>query len=304
MECGVRSPHKRASRASRTVTLRARHAHCAHDSVLKSAVLLPFSIASVLTAFALPHADERFVVVASPATATIAAAMTQTISVREPEARCHTVVHFERIDGASLPLHGSAWLYSSPGAQTSDLPANAHAIATRTLVFVAHPHRTVSNLSREQVAALLDGSLANWRQLGGPDAPVRFLRTSDPDDLDSIRQFTGSAKERAADAGNSFYGDHRCERLVTGDPFAIGTMAAEAAADAISRGAPLRILSIDGIESSASGDEVSCYPLVRTLQLRIAHPDDPRSDSLHRFLHSEHGIDSLTAAGYVSLANQ
>jgi hypothetical protein len=140
------------------MTLRARHAHCAITPVLKSAVLLPFSIASVLTAFALPHGEERFALVASPATATIAAATTQTISVREPESRCHTVVHFERIDGASLPLHASAWLYSSAGAQPSDLPAAAHAIATRTLVFVTHPHRTVSNLSREQRAALLDGS--------------------------------------------------------------------------------------------------------------------------------------------------
>ena len=286
------------------MTLGARHAPCECCPVLKSAVLLPFSIASVLTAFALPHGEERFALVASPATATIAAATTQTISVREPESRCHTVVHFERIDGASLPLHASAWLYSAAGAQPSDLPAAAHAIATRTLVFVTHPHRTVSNLSREQIAALLDGSLSNWRQLGGPDAPVRFLRTSDPDDVDSIRKFTGSAVERPAEVGNSFYGDHRCERIVTGDPFAIGTMSAEAAAEAVLHGAPLRILSIDGIEPTVAGEPVPCYPLVRTLQLRIAHPDDPRSDALLRFLQSEQGRETLTSAGYAPLVNQ
>jgi hypothetical protein len=38
--------------------------------------------------------------------------------------------------------------------------------------------------------------------------------------------------------------------------------------------------------------------------LRIAHPDDPRSDALLRFLQSEQGRETLTSAGYAPLIAQ
>jgi hypothetical protein len=266
--------------------------------VLKTFVLLPFSIASVLTAFALPHDTERYTLVASPATATIAAATTQAVSIRDPEAHCETQVHCQRIDATTLPMHGAAWLYSAPGAPSTETSSLVHPIATRALAFVAHPHRDLGNLTRAQIADLMSGKLANWRELGGPSAPIRFLRTSDPDDVDTLRRFVGAQGAPEQPAPNTFYGDHRCERLVGGDPFAIGTMSLTAAIEAVAAGSPLRVIAIDGIEPCANTLDSGCYPLVHTLMFQVAHPDDHRGDQILTFLRSEQGEAALTSAGY------
>ncbi len=268
------------------------------DGVLKSFVLLPFSIASVLTAFALPHDTDRYTLVASPATATIAAATTQAVSVRDPEAHCETQVHFQRMDSKALPLNGDAWLYSAPGSPSEEGSQQLHPIATRALALVTHPHRDLDNLSREQVADLMSGKLSNWRELGGPNAPIRFLRTSDPDDVDTLRRFVGAEGSLELPTQNTFHGDHRCERLVGGDPFAIGTMSLTAALDAIAEGSPLRVVAVDGIQPSGSTLENGCYPLVHTLVLQLAQPDDHRGEQLLEFLRSDTGDGALRSAGY------
>lgn len=268
------------------------------DGVIKSFVLLPFSIASVLTAFALPHDTERYTLIASPATATIAAATTQAVSLRDPESHCETQVHFQRMDSKSLPLHGDAWLYSVPGSPTDQPDASIHPIATRALAIVAHPHRDLDNLTREQVAGLMSGKVTNWRELGGPNAPIRFLRTSDPDDTDTLRRFVGAQGSLELPTQNTFHGDHRCERLVGGDPFAIGTMSLPAALEAIAEGSPLRLVAVEGIEPCGNSLEAGSYPLVHTLVLQVARHDDHRGDELLGYLRSESGDAALRSAGY------
>ena len=40
------------------------------------------------------------------------------------------------------------------------------------VAIVVHPANPVANLSKEQLRGIFDGSIANWRQVGGEDAPI------------------------------------------------------------------------------------------------------------------------------------
>lgn len=265
--------------------------------------MLPLSIACVFAAFSLPRNAEPYTVVASPAAATLAALATNELTSREPESGFLTKAHGTRIEHTSLPMHGAAWIYGTPGGPNPDRNDGVHAIGVRRLAFVVHPHREIDSLSRAQVAALYSGEIGNWRQLGGPDAAVRMLHTTDLEDLEAIRRFVGSPIPTASNASDSFSGDHRCLRLVMGDPFAIGTMSLATAQRAIDAGAPLRILAVEQLAAIPEGVEAQSA-LVRTLQVCVAHPDDHRSDRLLAFFSSQEGRCAVSACGFEPLFSE
>ncbi|MEQ1633114.1 MAG: substrate-binding domain-containing protein [Planctomycetota bacterium] len=277
--------------------------------MFRTAVLLPFSVASVLAAFAVPHPGQRYTVVASASTATVAAAAAQAVTVHEPAMQCETKVQCERMDACTMAQPGAAWLYTVAGLPPTDAPpadaaVDTTALGVRGLAFVVHPHRDLKNLSRQQVAGLLDGSISNWSQLCGPDVEIRVLRSTDPDDQDTLSRWLGMPIQTPMNHSDSFYGDQRSQRLVTGDPFAIGTMSIDTAERAIAAGVPLQIVAIDGVEASTATVQDGSYPLVRTLEVRFADLDDSRNDRLLHHLAGLEGRALLQASGYRPLLHR
>lgn len=59
----------------------------------------------------------------------------------------------------------------------SQVPANAKftPVFKERLVPIVHPNNSVAALSREQLRDLFTGKLNNWKQVGGPDAPVALV---------------------------------------------------------------------------------------------------------------------------------
>lgn len=266
--------------------------------MFRSAVVLPFSIASVLAAFAVPHGKQRLTVVANASTATVAAAAAQAVTVREQSMQCEVKVQCDRMDACAAAAPGTALVFTVAGLPPTAPAANEVSLGVRGLAFVVHPHRELDGLSRQQVADLFAGRIANWQQLGGPNAPVRLLRTTDPDDLDSLSRYLGQSIQTGSTDADAFHGDERCLRVVAGDPFAIGTMSIEAAEHAIAGGAPLRILPLDGTPADAGHLDAGTYPLVRTLQLRLPIQADARDQRLLDHLQGEEGNQLLRDAGY------
>lgn len=45
----------------------------------------------------------------------------------------------------------------------------------------AHPKLAVTNLTKDELAAIYDGSVTNWNRLGGPDLRIKVVRREDTD---------------------------------------------------------------------------------------------------------------------------
>lgn len=266
--------------------------------MFRSAVVLPFSIASVLAAFAVPHGKQRLTVVANASTATVAAAAAQAVTVKDPSVQCEVKVQCDRMDACAAAAPGTAMVFTVAGLPPTDEVANEVSLGVRGLAFVVHPHRELAGLDRAQIADLFLGRIANWQQLGGPNAPVRLLRTTDPDDLDSLSRYLGRSIQTTSTDVDAFHGDERCLRVVAGDPFAIGTMSIEAAERAVAAGAPLRILPLDGMAADTQHVDAGTYPLVRTLQVRVTGSSEVRDRRLLDHLEGEDGERLLRDAGY------
>lgn len=79
----------------------------------------------------------------------------------------------------SADLHGEI----DVARRTSpDLPYDnlkVYEVAEARISFAIHPSNPIRSLSSAQIAAMLRGEIANWRDVGGPDLPVRVVATQD-----------------------------------------------------------------------------------------------------------------------------
>ncbi len=57
-------------------------------------------------------------------------------------------------------------------AQSKGVEPKRYVVAVDALIPVVHPSNTVKDLSLEQLAAIYQGKVRNWEEVGGPDAPV------------------------------------------------------------------------------------------------------------------------------------
>ena len=72
---------------------------------------------------------------------------------------------------------------------------NDHVIGAYSVAVVVNAANPIGNLTREQVRDIFTGAIQNWKEVGGPDAPIHlFIR--DPDFRDVSRlQGTGDGKQ-------------------------------------------------------------------------------------------------------------
>ncbi|MGE3174423.1 MAG: substrate-binding domain-containing protein [Planctomycetota bacterium] len=268
--------------------------------MVKTMVLLPVSLLSVVAAFALPRDRETFTISSSPAVAAVAA-----------DAAVHLADHLPAMElRTSLLARGDALVDLVAGVPGSalaldldpaDLPLGLEAvpIAVRGLVFVAHPHRHLTDLSGAQVASLLGGGLTNWAELGGPDTPIRLLLPASVAERELVMTdlgLTGEAAVRATCAN-----DARCASLVAGDPFAIGCMSITAAEAAIAAGAPLQVLGLDGEQPSGDRMRHGDWPLVHRLSVVSNTAESGMPARLLDYLQSEAGLEMLQTHGFEPL---
>lgn len=107
-----------------------------------------------------------------------------------------------RIIGITVAAHGSATGFQALAADQADIAMSSrpikpeeqaqlvamgnmqstsaeHAVALDGLAILINPKNPVSQLGRDQVAALFSGSIRNWKELGGPDLPVTIYARDD-----------------------------------------------------------------------------------------------------------------------------
>lgn len=78
---------------------------------------------------------------------------------------------------ASLESEMDALLKTLDVEALNDL--KAYEIARLRVAFAVHPRNPVRYLTRRQVRAILLGDVRNWKELGGPDLPIRVIATQD-----------------------------------------------------------------------------------------------------------------------------
>lgn len=195
------------------------------------------------------------------------------------------------IAGSSKPIaKEQAEIAQIRGVQFKEYILGAYTVSI--LVNAANP---VSNLTSNQVQALFTGKIQNWKDVGGPDAPVH-LCVRDP-----VSGTYLGFKEVAM--GNQDYGEQHAQFFtnylgiadaVAKDPNAIGY----AGLDQLQH-AGTKAVSVDGVAPSAAAVNGNKYPYVRALRFYTdAAKETAKAKDFIDFVLGPGGQQVLTQMGY------
>lgn len=140
-------------------------------------------------------------------------------------------------------------------------------IARDGVTVMVHKENPVQALTRQQVIAIFTGKIANWRDVGGRDAPVTLLAL--PGDRSSSILFPHHFGIKYADikARLVLNGTPALIDAAAGNPDSITYVSVGAAERSARDGVPVKLLPIDGITATSKAVRSGDFPISRPLTL-------------------------------------
>jgi phosphate transport system substrate-binding protein len=248
---------------------------------------------------AAPAEQESLLVGGAAAMVPLARALAQAFV----QGRADVAVVVER--GGSLP----AYIAASRGAidvaamtralsdTEDDAGARQYLIARDDIGIVVNPNQTLRSLTRAQVRAAFAGEIANWRALGGPDAPLTvYAHARGATARQSAEHLLLGGGALALDA-RECADDAALAAAVAADATAIGYLPGHARAAADSLG----LLAVDGVEATRATVLSGRYPFTHSFHLLLhGAPGRTRAEFV-RFARSPAGQAIVERLGLVAV---
>ena len=161
------------------------------------------------------------------------------------------------------------------------------------IALVGHPSNTVSDLSLEQVKAIYQGTITNWKDLGGADSEIVLIgRDSSSGTREFFTEFVLN-KEDAAKEMQELNSNGAVAQAVSITPGAIGYVSLEYVDDS------LKAFSIGGVAPTVDNVISGIYEINRPLlMVTNGEPEGLAADYL-AFILSEEGQQILKDSGFI-----
>ena len=161
------------------------------------------------------------------------------------------------------------------------------------IALVGHPSNTVSDLSLEQVKAIYQGTITNWKDVGGADSEIVLIgRDSSSGTREFFTEFVLD-KEDAAKEMQELNSNGAVAQAVSITPGAIGYVSLEYVDDS------LKAFSIGGVAPTVDNVISGIYEINRPLlMITNGEPEGLATDYL-AFILSEEGQQILKDSGFI-----
>ena len=140
-------------------------------------------------------------------------------------------------------------------------------VARDAVCLVIHRDNPVRELTDRQIADLYTGRVATWQDVGGHDLPAHVIGRSPG--RSEVEIFSHYLKVRAGDLRAAKEGGDNAAtlRAVADDPAAVTYMSLGEAEREARRGAPIRLLPVDGVAATSRNVRSGHFPMSRPLTL-------------------------------------
>jgi phosphate transport system substrate-binding protein len=180
-------------------------------------------------------------------------------------------------------------------AQFRKVELNDYVIGAYSVAVVVNAANPVGNLTREQVRDIFTGAIRNWKDVGGPDAPINlYIR-------DPISGTFMGFKELAME--NKPYGSE--ENLFTNYTAIVEAVGRDAngigySGFNLAPQAKAKVVTIGGVAPTADAVNQDKYPYARTLHLYTNKAKErPAALEFIQFIRSPRGQAVMVQMGYV-----
>lgn len=168
-------------------------------------------------------------------------------------------------------------------------------VAYDALAMIVHPDNPVRALTVEQVRGIYLGTITNWRDLGGPDAPIRpVVREVSSGTRGAFDDLVLEGKEPAVPSSAEVTAGE-VEQTVASDPQAIGYVGFGNVRPDIAT------LAIDGTQPSPEAVQSGAYKLRRPLTLLTGSLSRPLAQTFVAFALSSEGQKLVAEDGWVPI---
>ncbi len=242
---------------------------------------------------------QRLVVTGSSTIAPLAATLAERFEAQHPGIRVDV-----QAGGSTRGIHdvrtGLADIGLVSRALTSaETDLHAYPIARDGIALIVHADNPVTGLTGTAVEGLFTGWIDDWSKLGGTERPVTVVHKAEGHStLELFLEHFGLDRQAVrADvvAGHN----QQVIKTVVANPGAVGYVSIGAAAHEAARGAPIRLLPLDGVPATLAEVGARRYPLVRTLNFVTRGPATGVAGEFIEFARSENVRDLVAAQQHV-----
>jgi phosphate transport system substrate-binding protein len=196
-----------------------------------------------------------------------------------------------------LDMGGSCRM-NLPSEDRSELHASMHPVAWDALAVITHKSNPVKNISTQKVRDIYKGKITNWRQLGGPNAPIHlYVRRGKISGVGyAIRQylFKDSMAEFVTEKKYVMRSSGPLEKSIEKDANGIGITGISSA-----RKREVKIIALDDKQPSYENVMRGKYVLYRPLYLVTTPTPSAKVKDFVSFAMSKEGREIIRQNGTV-----
>ena len=179
-------------------------------------------------------------------------------------------------------------------AKAEGVEFDAHVIGAYDVAVIVNAGNPVGNLSKDQVRDLFIGTAQNWKDVGGPDAPVNlYIRHPISGTYLGFRELAMENKPYALTV-KTYTNYTELVQAVANDPNGIGYSTIPLASQP-----GVKAVSIDGVAPTVEAVNKGLYPYARVLRLYLDKANaTPAALEFIQFVESEPGQAVVNQMGF------
>lgn len=180
-------------------------------------------------------------------------------------------------------------------ARVRNVELDDHVIGAYSVAVIVNSACPVSDLKREQVRDIFTGAIQNWKDVGGPDAPIA-LHIRDPisGTYHGFRELAMDNKDHSTNR-STFTNYQGIAQAVARDPNGIGYCSIE-----LTNTPGVKALSIGGIVPTVASINDGKYPYARVLHFYASKgKEEPAAKEFIDFVQSDKGQQIVAQTGNV-----
>jgi phosphate transport system substrate-binding protein len=196
-----------------------------------------------------------------------------------------TLQPFSTVSGLDAVSAGTADVAGSARPAMPDRPEekgiNFYPVAWDGVVPIVSADNPVSNITLKQLHDVYLGRLNNWKDLGGPDAPLNLYAIAPP--LDGVeysaRLLLFHYGDQAVAAPRLYVNTEKLEEGIAIDPHGLGL----STFSGVMTNGKVKMLTVEGTRASVATIADGSYPLYSALYL-ASRDDGARHDAVEKFI--------------------
>ncbi len=177
-------------------------------------------------------------------------------------------------------------------------------IAKDGIGIIIHSSNPVKEIKDEQVVAIYQGQIDNWKEVGGKDAPITVVNKAEGRSTLELFLKYFQLKNSQIKVKVVIGDNQQGIKTVAGNENAIGYISVGAAEYEIDQGVPIKLLPVGGVEASSETVRDGSFPLSRPLNMITKNPPSGLTEEFIQFAQSEEVHDLVRGQNFIPVQAQ